>query len=604
MGAFALCLGLPSTSSAKAPSYTIRDFTKPVMVTTSMENTKDYDLVFDARLYNSFQHIHLRGAVNICIPTTLLKRSLMTVHSLLNIVNFPPKEKALLTEKLSIKDPKPGDKVKLLFYDNSSSSLSISFTLYQTVSKFLMFDQYFEVTLLEGGLLAVSTKGNLPPPEPEFIIPEIFSPTTEPRLAYSPPLLANSLSGFVLPLASAYQTKFVNLIKKNEGNTEGLKQYHHVFRFHPELDQIKGSLPRWLKVITGDNQLALQSLYAKYSRIEELESMRLEHLAQLCLQKTSEKLFHDKKPLAVCTPLGLCPDCDPTKYEMPKGVEYGFKNRYKNIWPYEHLRVRLGCESCNSDDYFNANFIELKRVIPKSQCRYIATQNPLNSTTGDFWSLINMQNIRIIINLDSSPVQYLNLECVFSVKVLEKTADYIIRLVNDEIFHFQYLKWPDFGVPDTFELLIDFIRVKNRKMAEVYDGTERPTVVVHCMAGCGRTGVFITLDSLLDCIERDYNFFKSLTEDLVFKVVQLERTQRILMVQNFDQYIVCYEAILWYLAKCKVDDFCVPQYITVSTPGVTKVVGCQTSFMKSSAKIKPYVAAEAGDYFTMSSALH
>ena len=85
------------------------------------------------------------------------------------------------------------------------------------------------------------------------------------------------------------------------------------------------------------------------------------------------------------------------EFNVPRGIEYGYKNRYKNIWPYDHSRVKLTAatnnnnnnnnnhnppsspSSCSSssfiDDYFNGNFINTNSIIPNNQFTYIATQN-------------------------------------------------------------------------------------------------------------------------------------------------------------------------------------------------------------------------------------
>jgi hypothetical protein len=58
------------------------------------------------------------------------------------------------------------------------------------------------------------------------------------------------------------------------------------------------------------------------------------------------------------------------------GVEKGNKNRYNNIWPYNHSRVKLQEYPTEECDYVNASHIS----VPHSQKRYIASQAPLPST--------------------------------------------------------------------------------------------------------------------------------------------------------------------------------------------------------------------------------
>lgn len=74
-------------------------------------------------------------------------------------------------------------------------------------------------------------------------------------------------------------------------------------------------------------------------------------------------------------------------------------------------------------------------------------------------------------------------------------------------------------------------------------------VLVHCSAGCGRTGVFITLDFLLGVLDSRSNQSNkidvwNMSADLIFIVVNELRKQRISMVQNLTQYLTCYESML------------------------------------------------------------
>lgn len=64
-----------------------------------------------------------------------------------------------------------------------------------------------------------------------------------------------------------------------------------------------------------------------------------------------------------------------------------------------------------------------------------------------------------------------------------------------QVTHFQFLSWPDYGVPSSAAALIDFLRVvRNQQRLAVSMGARsrgqcpEPPIVVHCSAGIGRTG--------------------------------------------------------------------------------------------------------------------
>ncbi|KAH9855738.1 hypothetical protein C2E23DRAFT_882536 [Lenzites betulinus] len=82
-------------------------------------------------------------------------------------------------------------------------------------------------------------------------------------------------------------------------------------------------------------------------------------------------------------------------YSITAGLEKGAKNRYRNIWPFEHARVRLRKAKPDDDDYMNASYVQPLGTTK----RYIATQGPLPATFADFWTLCWEQNVHVIVML-------------------------------------------------------------------------------------------------------------------------------------------------------------------------------------------------------------
>merc|ERR1712032_1686042 len=72
------------------------------------------------------------------------------------------------------------------------------------------------------------------------------------------------------------------------------------------------------------------------------------------------------------------------------------KNRFTNILPYDHSRVKLsGADDEDGSDFINANF------VPgfNSKREFIVTQGPLHSTRDDYWRMCWETNSRAIVML-------------------------------------------------------------------------------------------------------------------------------------------------------------------------------------------------------------
>lgn len=153
-----------------------------------------------------------------------------------------------------------------------------------------------------------------------------------------------------------------------------------------------------------------------------------------------------------------------------------------------------------------------------------------------------------------------------------------------EITQLQYSNWPDFGAPAHPTHLLGLIEQCDA-VVRYYNGNSpskpepansRP-VVVHCSAGCGRTGTFCTVDSVLDMLKRqrqskntrqstpmDIDMGNKISAksdresgswvnddevDLIAKTVEDFRLQRLSMVQSLRQFVLCYESVMEWLVE-------------------------------------------------------
>eukprot|EP00105_Crassostrea_gigas_P034363 XP_019918511.1 PREDICTED: receptor-type tyrosine-protein phosphatase beta [Crassostrea gigas] len=246
------------------------------------------------------------------------------------------------------------------------------------------------------------------------------------------------------------------------------------------------------------------------------------------------------------------------------------KNRYVNILPFDHSRVKLMLTEDDdpSTDFINANYLPGY----KSQREYIATQGPIPGTIDDFWRMIWEQNVSIIVMLTlckeegrvkcemywpeniHEPKQYGDL-------VVETVSNSTVNFYEFRIFkiklgdttrsvkHFHFLQWKDFSANVQNDVMIDFIKnVRNHIRPPDMNGP----VVVHCSAGVGRTGTYCALDHLFQFVD-EHDLDESID---IFDLVMNLRERRMFMVQTEQQYIFIHDCLKDYLEKKLAKDEC------------------------------------------------
>ncbi|KAL5259543.1 hypothetical protein ACHWQZ_G009857 [Mnemiopsis leidyi] len=240
------------------------------------------------------------------------------------------------------------------------------------------------------------------------------------------------------------------------------------------------------------------------------------------------------------------------------------KNRYKDILPYDKTRVRLPViKNIAGSDYINASHIS----GPEGYVNYIAAQGPLPGTVFDFWRMV-WYNYATVIVMVCKEVEMGKNKCAnywgkgpgdalkrgnFSVTLVSEKQEesYIVRKlvlncadVTREVFQYQYLNWPDRDVPTDGEPLNKMLTiVRDKCPARPTTGGPGSPIVIHCSAGCGRTGTVLAID-YIDILIRNQQLYKEFS---LFELVKKMRTERVAICQTKQQYGFVYYTALQLL---------------------------------------------------------
>lgn len=291
-------------------------------------------LLLDIRSAQNFVASRIKGALNLCIPTTLLKRATFNTHKL-----YQTFQGGKGSEKFS----QWRDASVIVVYDTHTSDQRDAVTPKNMIKKFTSEGFTGKTCILKGGFSVFKET------HPELV--DSVSPVTNTDKSCDArdASVAPVIGGVTLPTTANGANPFFSNIRQNMDLAGGVGQFKVA---RPEGLE-SPLLPTWLRKAASELDQG-KRVSDKFLQIEKDEKARMQSAYAAFDPHTAQK----NRCVQLC------------------GVEKGGKNRYKDILPFEHARVRLQNKPEGSCDYVNASHLRSSR----SNKRYIATQGPLPAT--------------------------------------------------------------------------------------------------------------------------------------------------------------------------------------------------------------------------------
>jgi protein tyrosine phosphatase len=237
--------------------------------------------------------------------------------------------------------------------------------------------------------------------------------------------------------------------------------------------------------------------------------------------------------------------------------------RYKDIYPYKHNVVTIN----NEHKMVNASWMNI--LNDKS---FIASQAPNDNTLDDFWQMCFQYNVRYILMLckefednKKKCSNYWDVNVKFknfvvnncekrredNVIVAKKITVTKLEDKKQRTFeHLQFKEWPDHSTPNIHNYVMIFENLF-KFVDDARENNKKNPILVHCSAGIGRTGVFLTLYALCNEIQKQIRSDDG--SDLiifnVFNFVRKLKEMRMYSVENINQYNFIYKFLEQYLKE-------------------------------------------------------
>lgn len=306
-------------------------------------------LLLDLRVSPQFAQSRIRGALNLCIPTTLLKRVTFNLQKLQQTFQVTSEQEAFARWK---------ETKNLVVYDACSSEKRDAVSAMNTIKKFTNEGYTGTCSILRGGFNAFAAAyptlidhGHVAAQKPGRPSLNLGGGAAKDG---DRPSVAPVVGGVMLPMTSNAPNPFFANIRQNQDLVDGVGQMD--ISVPPGADM--EALPRWLRDAANSEDHGKQ-VSDRFLNIELEEQTRMKG----AYSYINPAMANDENRRVAAN-------------VQLSGIEKGVKNRYKDILPFEHARVKLEGKPEGACDYVNASHIKASR----SHKRYIASQGPLPAT--------------------------------------------------------------------------------------------------------------------------------------------------------------------------------------------------------------------------------
>ena len=325
-------------------------------------------------------------------------------------------------------------------------------------------------------------------------------------------------------------------------------------------------------------------------------------------------------------------------YTFEAARKNGAYNRYTDVLPYDHSRVRLNqylskksetlsknsqdiesekqklstnslglnyrpfLDSTLDTDYINASIAANFPNLDAFNWRYIVAQGPMMHTCEHFWHMVLQQGVKSIIMLTNfvenhrtkcdvyfpeekgGVVEFSGLKIKTNAVEFSDSNVFVCRHITVEnesqsngknilasVHHFHFINWPDHGVPQDPNSVLDLCAcLRNHRLEqeahtdligginipEPYRSERDSTILVHCSAGIGRSGVFCVINAAVEQLilaggcqsEAERQMMSENAVDIHYLVSEF-RHKRPRMVQTIEQYAFCFLALLYLIEE-------------------------------------------------------